>query len=387
MLTDELLEQLRCKGEGPDLDYKAERPAFAKASDDVKSELLKDILALANAHRDGTGYILFGFKENQPHPAEVVGLPSDGAIDDARLQQFVNEKLETKLAFRYEERMFNEKQVAVLSIPKQPRPFYLGKPYGKVAKDSVYVRRGSSTAIASLREVALMGAANAAKPEAHLELLVLDGNDDPLPQQVRRTFYEFPDDLPDYSSDPGPGYPLRIRHDNHDFYRDGAEYKSAMGRLVLVSLVLANRSEFALSNAKVELRVEPPEGASAGMLRFDYLPSEPALSGLGSFANFPSVAERLKERVQIDERGGRPVGHVLLGTIRPGEEARCEQDLVILPSAPGVYRLHIRVLANEVPSPIELTHILTIEGNVESVDLDGLEALLFRDVIDRMNTN
>ena len=211
MLTDELLEKLRYKGEGSDLDYKAERPAFAKASDSDKSELLKDVMAFANAHREGTAYILFGFKESAPHPAEVVGLPNEGAIDDAQIQQFVNEKLETKLDFRYEERMFSGKRVAVLSIPKQPRPFYLTKPYGKLAKETVYVRRGSATGVASLREVAMMGAANTSRPEPRLELLLFDGRGESLPSQVERVFYEFPDDLPDYSTDPGPDHPFEIR--------------------------------------------------------------------------------------------------------------------------------------------------------------------------------
>ena len=66
MLTDALIEELRYKGEGSDLDYKSERYPFAKASDEEKSEILKDILALANTHRDGTAHILMGFKESPP---------------------------------------------------------------------------------------------------------------------------------------------------------------------------------------------------------------------------------------------------------------------------------------------------------------------------------
>lgn len=42
---------------------KAERYKFAGASDEEKSELLKDVLAMANTHQDGTGYLLLGFKE------------------------------------------------------------------------------------------------------------------------------------------------------------------------------------------------------------------------------------------------------------------------------------------------------------------------------------
>ena len=51
MLTDDQLEQLRYKGEGSDLDYKADRYPFASATEDAKSELLKDmneISVLAN---------------------------------------------------------------------------------------------------------------------------------------------------------------------------------------------------------------------------------------------------------------------------------------------------------------------------------------------------
>lgn len=382
MLSEELIEQLRNKGEGSDLDYKSERPAFVKASDNDKSEFLKDILALANAYRDGTAYILFGFMENVPHPAEVVGLPADGTIDDARVQQFVNEKLETKLHFRYEERLFDGKHIAVLSIPKQPRPFYLNKPYGKVAKETVYVRRGSATGIASLREVAAMGSANAARTDPRLELLLLDGEGQSLPTQLGRVFYQFPDDIPDYESDPGPIY--QIRYDNHDFYRDGAQHKSAMGRLIVVSLILANRSDFSLSNAKLEVRVEAPDGAVVVMMPFEDLPDEPDTSGMPPYIS-RSLVERLQDRVHIDDRGGQPVGHVILGTIRPGEEARCEQDIVLLPSQPGTYELCVRILASEVRSPIERRHPMIIQGSVAVLDLDGLQALLFQNLVDKLN--
>ncbi|WP_414614977.1 hypothetical protein [Stenotrophomonas pavanii] len=53
MLADALLDELRSRGEGPQLDYKAERYAFAKATAERKSELLKDILALVNTQRSG----------------------------------------------------------------------------------------------------------------------------------------------------------------------------------------------------------------------------------------------------------------------------------------------------------------------------------------------
>lgn len=58
--------------------------------------------------------------------------------DAPRLQEFVSGKLATKLTFRYEERIFEGKHIAVISIPKQQqRPFYLKKNYGKLRQENV----------------------------------------------------------------------------------------------------------------------------------------------------------------------------------------------------------------------------------------------------------
>ncbi|WP_170292352.1 hypothetical protein [Xanthomonas maliensis] len=149
-------------------------------------------------------------------------------------------------------------------------------------------------------------------------------------------------------------------------------------------MILANRSDFSLSNAKLEVRVQAPNGAVIEMMRFDDLPDEPEISGIRSYIG-RSVVERLQERVHIDGRGGQPVGHVLLGTIRPGEETRCEQDIVLLPPLPGTYELYVRILASEVGAPVEWRHTLAISGPVEVLDLKGLQSLLFQDLTDKLD--
>jgi hypothetical protein len=70
-LTNELLTTLRYKSEGTDVDFKSAQYRFVNCNEDSKAEMLKDILAMANAWRDGPGYILLGFKDQRPHPAEV----------------------------------------------------------------------------------------------------------------------------------------------------------------------------------------------------------------------------------------------------------------------------------------------------------------------------
>lgn len=355
MLSEALLEELRFKGEGSDLDYKAERYRFAQASDDDKSEMLKDILAFANAYREGPAYILLGFKENPPHPAEVTGLPSDGAIDDSRLQQFVNSKLNSKLEFRYQEGLLGDRHIAVISIPKQRRPFYLTRDYGKLTKDTVYVRRGSSTGIASPDEIARMGATRGVVKTV-LDFLTSDN--EPLPNTLERRFIDFPARLPSLERDRSVFMATTFLA-NADYYREGAVYHSSWNRVFQARLLLTNQSDFSLGDAHLEVVVQCPEGETASMLRADEMPNVP------SSTYFPLANAHLAhagQAVTIDDRGKIPVANVVLGTIRPGQTVRAEEDIAVLPSGPGVYSIRVRILANEIPTPLLAEHKLEVTG-------------------------
>lgn len=77
---------------------------------------------MANVQRNGIACLLSGFGENPTYPSELAGVRAKGSIADSLLMHFVNEKLETKMDFRYEKRVFKGRHIAVISIPKQPRP-------------------------------------------------------------------------------------------------------------------------------------------------------------------------------------------------------------------------------------------------------------------------
>lgn len=151
----EIIEELLFEEESTSLDYKSEQYKFASASEHEKSELLKDILAFANAWRRSDAYILIGVKENKGGRAEILG--NIVHIDDAQLQQFVNEKTQRPISFSYIPFEFEGKQIGIIKIGPQDRPIYLQRDYGKIKKNEVHIRRGSSTAIASPDEVLKMG--------------------------------------------------------------------------------------------------------------------------------------------------------------------------------------------------------------------------------------
>ncbi|GAA0709881.1 ATP-binding protein [Dokdonella soli] len=382
MTNDEQLERLRYKGEGADLDFKQAQYRFIGCSDHEKSELLKDILAMANAYRDGPGYILVGFKDQTPHPAEVVGISSEH-IDDASLQQFVNSKVQPKLDFRYEERLFDGKTVAVIVIPKQQRPFYLTKDYGKLGKSVVYVRRGSSTDEASPSEVAKMGRDDTEKGRPRIELSIEDEQNRPLPNSFELTFIRFDNDgLPDYENNvrmnvggvvhtmPSP-VPV-----NRHYWRDGADYHSVLSRLIQARLSLTNRSDFSLSDAKLEVTCITPDGGQVVMMRAGHLPKEPDSRDRSLFRVTPAAFQHLNERITVDDRGSESVCHVRLGNLLPGETGRAQDDLAILPTGPGGYKLRVRILAGEINYPIVEEHTMEVSGPVREMGFKNLKGLM-----------
>ena len=385
MISDEDLEQLRYKGESADLDFKQAQYPFAGATDHQKSELLKDVLAMANAYRMGTGYILIGFKDRTPHPAEVVGISSSDHIDDAALQQFVCSKIDPLLEFQYEERLLDGKHIAIIAVPKQARPFAPNKDYGKLKKNAVYVRRGSSTDEASMTEISKMVLADAGSPKtAQVDLRIDTEKNNPLPAYLTMNFLEF-GNLPDYEEDNwidmgnGIRTPMpSMRIVNRDYYREGADYHSTLNRTVLVRLSIMNRSDFPLGEVKLELSCSAPQGENVRMLRSDELPNEPNSGDhLHLRHGFRSVIEQLREKVSVDERASDSVCHVFLGTLRPGETGMAETDIALLPTGPGDYTISVRILAKEIAAPIVKEHVISIDGEVRKMGLEDLIPLLY----------
>lgn len=157
----EMLEALLDMDEGPTLDFKREQYPFEKETAEVKSELLKDILAMVNANRYRTAYILVGVEEVKGGRSTLVGV--DRHLEDASLHQFVNGKTNRAAEFSYMPFQVDDKEIGVFRIPIQERPVYSSKNYGKVSANTVYVRDGSSTVVANPDDIAAMGRAQTPK--------------------------------------------------------------------------------------------------------------------------------------------------------------------------------------------------------------------------------
>lgn len=154
-MTSDFFESLLWMSESESLDFKQDQYPFDGGSEEQKSELLKDILAFANSWRNTDAYILIGIKEKRGERAELLGV--NNHIISNNLQQFVDAKTNKPIRFTYAPFTYDKKQVGILKIPVQRRPFFLKSKYGKLEAEVVYIRRGDATVKAKPDEISQMG--------------------------------------------------------------------------------------------------------------------------------------------------------------------------------------------------------------------------------------
>lgn len=365
-VSDEILNRLIYKSEGVDLDFKQAQYRFVGAEEREKSEVLKDILAIANAWRDGTGYILIGFKDSTPHPAEVVGIDSAGHIDDAQLQQFINGKVKPSLNFKYEERMYAGKHVGIISIPKQPRPFYLSAPYGRLKSNVVYVRRGSATDEASPVELIEMSKADTGPGDTQISIEMLDHKNNPQSLSQTLRFLEF-DELPDFAYDaPRNGFTVPMLHNcNENYYRDLAKYAAQYLGSIRLKFRIRNQSNFPLKDFKLEIRVTTPD-VKYEFIQKSRFPDKPTQKrDYSRVLMVPKAAD--PHAFRVERKGEQPVCFARADSLLPGEESLSDPFLIRMFAACEI-TIEVRVLAEELPTPIAKTYGFSVTGGPECHD-------------------
>jgi Putative DNA-binding domain len=256
---DEILfKRLLRAGESAELDYKSEQYAISNATDNQKAELIKDILAFANSWRASDAYILIGVKENSGL-GETVGVVDH--LNDAVVQQLVNSKTNRPITFSCAVFVVDGKEVDVIQISVQERPRFLRKAYGGLIENTIYIRRGSSTAIALPDEIAEMGFADSTKNQITSVDFELGEKSSGQAFGHSVTFTRgnlaFPNSdaiplLPDSHT-----HPLLVGgtfdHVNPDFYRECAVYFTQHRLAAEIQFRFANLGSVVLMNPKLKI--------------------------------------------------------------------------------------------------------------------------------------
>jgi len=265
IINEDIIENLLYGEEGDDLDFKSEQYRFVKASDEDKGEMLKDIIAFANSWRRSDAFIIIGVNEIKGGRSEVVGI--NEKLDDATIQQFINSKTQRPISFSYRNLDFEGKCIGIIHIPLQNRPFYLKNDYGKLKKETVYIKRGSSTDIAKLDEIARMGTSSFLAEDRHptLELYFADkGNRLFLPdvQSLISLVLETPPqkEIPDYNGDrhsrPDWARGIDIERPNYDYYRKLVKFTSLDRLLSPINFAIKNSSSVVAKDVRIELKIK-----------------------------------------------------------------------------------------------------------------------------------
>lgn len=387
-MDDQLFNSLLYRSEDPTIDFKQEqyvvtrhdvpeglsKQEAAKYLEDKKSELLKDLLAMANSWRDGPGYIVLGFRENKGGLPEIIGINPERMHDDAQFQQFIAGKVNSPLTFTYHCREYRGVPIGVFTVPKQRRPLYAKANFGVVEAGVVYLRRGSSTAKALPDEIADMGADNVRRSESAdvgLRLWTEQGHsfaDETL--AVRIPDFGAPiEELPDYSAASGPFGVYYGGLVNRAYIRELAEFVRTRNQAIGVQAVLTNRSSFPLTSC--QLHVQASQGESALALQED-----------GTDASAPSkqmIAIKIRSRlapmtIDVSKHGGRDTAILHMPRLLPRQALPAPDLFSIFPCSTGPVLVSSTLYASELPEPVVFQLQFNVSAEIDRWSVDRLLA-------------
>lgn len=376
MTTDEI-EALLFEEEGTTLDFKRDQYPFDQASDEDKSELLKDILAFANAFRRTDAFILIGIEDVKGGRGKVVGVASQ--LDDAKLQQFVNSKTQRAVTFSYRDAFHDGQPIGIIHLPLQQRPLYAKAGYGKVKKGVVYLRRGSSTDEATPDEVAQMGAqqmqAHGAEPSLELGLFEREtGRMLGHELAVQSTLLQAPpeSDIPDYRESPDL-YSSIAGSLNRDYYRELTRFTQIVNFVRPLSLAVHNSSSVSAHDVRLVFEIEDVENKFLFMDEHD-LPRPPKRRTDFPFVR-PPVMRALDCDVDVSRTGTTWRIQCLFAKIQPRDTVRLSSDLYVGSMESGLVSLDGKLYADNIGHPVPARLDLTFEARTKEASLEDIERL------------
>jgi len=255
MISDTAIEAWRFASENNALDFKREQYKFRNATNRAKSELIKDIVAMGNAWREGIGYIVLGIDERAEKPNILTGIAEH--IDDADMQQLVNSKLAKPMMFEYFTHTYQGMTFGIIKVPVQKRPVFLKSKFGILQADTVYVRRGTTTDIAKPNEVSLMRQnGSTTEPKIAVSLFNNQTRESSSSVDVENSLLIIEDSIPDYSeSVPISGYMIG-REVNRNYYRELIAYVNYKYSYIPLQFCVENSGDREAENLQIEIQVE-----------------------------------------------------------------------------------------------------------------------------------
>ncbi len=379
-VNQELIESLLWEPEGTALDFKIQLPTLAEATEHQKGELLKDILAMANAFRREDAFILVGVKEVKGGRSEVVGI--NHQFEDAHLQQLVSSKVQRPLSFSYRATTHDGKPIGVFHIPKQKRPFYSRIDFGKIKKGAVYVRRGSTTEIAQPDEISAMGADQflAQTAEPRLDFSFVDsessqmlGNTIELKCLALRAPEK--DDIPDYSESDSSLYLHGFVND--DYYRELVDFMRAIHLLRKLSFAITNSGDVLASDVRLVVEIDDL-AKTLRLCRDDQMPQPPQPRMGGPFG-YPGYLNDTVTPDDLDVKRTNAGWRIecRFGKIQPKDTVYFGWNIYIGSYESQNTALNMKIFADNLSQPVAMQSQITFAVEDRNVELEDIEKMEF----------
>ena len=375
-LTDVLIESLLNQEEGITLDFKQKQYPFHTTSqtqtkEELRSELVKDLLAFANTQRDSSAYILIGIQEVKGGRSNVTGIGQH--LLDNELHDFMNKITQRAVEFLYSPYHFDGVDIGVIEIPVQEGLFYLKTPYGKLRESTVYIRDGSSTRVAIPEEITEL---SSPKPP----LLIVNWVDTASNKVVcsphlTHPLVLYPPLQPDEVQSKPP--PARSALDfqqpryNHDYPQDLIVYTFYKNAFISIGLQIYNQGETTGKSIRFE-------GQFAKRDKFQVMDHQPKLPKEYNDA-FPIIplsphlysANEITVDLSEDDKSWKIV--VEFGDIRPGEQIFTYDSLWFFSGYPGTYKMEAKIIGENIPEPIYCSLSLEFDPQNRPMNLEDIE--------------
>lgn len=294
-------------------------------------------------------------------------------LDDSNLQQFINSKTQRPLRFSYTAMPFEGTQIGAIWIPRQVRPFYLTKPYGRLSQNAVYVRRGTATDEAKPDEIASMGA-DAVQTEQQPLLVVefADQDGESLGQSVEIASEAL--SIPDEKEIPlVRGWGFTDSFLNHQYLREFATYLWHSSLLRPLQFRVSNPSGTLATNVRAELTIPFVSKLLVGE-EDDFPLRRPRKSIIDSDFILPDVGR--PQAVCFVKRGrDKWVVTLRVDRVQPKASVRISGAVCIGASEPMDVLLSGAVFADNLANPTPVSLSVKIAPSYRTLTVEDLDKL------------
>lgn len=372
-MNDTLLEELLNEDESSTLDFKRDQYPFSKATDEQKSELLKDILAFANSWRRTEAYILIGVNEIKGGRSTIYGVSEH--LNDSQLQQFVNSKTQRPILFSYLAYPYEGKQIGILKIELQNKPIYLNQNFGKLNKKTVYIRRGSSTGEADPDEVARIGKSSIEdlNPSPLLKLDFANLNERTnlgLELNSLSTIVEYDkSEVKPKPRHPSFDYSISSTYKDENYPIKMASYIKKTSILNFYGFVMQNNSSTLAGNVRLEIESNLEDYTILDEYEYPIKPVRSMIPIAGIHTSGIHNFNAVKKKLTVNVYNNKWLLKADFGNIQPGATIFCKNGFYIGAIESCRIKLDGVIYADNLHKPIIVPLSIDIETETKKLDI------------------